>query len=256
MEQGKAECVVLGAALISQSPALLSTRASYAVLVRRRQGLEYHDGYLWESTGMFSRSTVRQVDIKTGSVVKRVRNEHAIFGEGLTRVNDTLVQLTWRNRKALLFSYPHLELVDQKPLRTHRREGWGICYDGSRLIASDGSAFLTILDPVTHAKVSEIEVKDERGKPLKDLNELECVDGEVLANVWHKDFIARIDVDAGRVVGRLDFSTLYPNPRRNPEFCLNGIAYDPVSSSPELGYKRLYITGKQWDKMFEVLWWF
>lgn len=215
------------------------------------QGLEYHHGYLWEGTGLHRRSCVRQVALTTGQVVKSVPNQDAsVFGEGITIVNDTLIQLTWQSSKAYTYSYPGLALLTSFPMHTHTGEGWGACFDGRRIIVSDGSEYLTFWDPKTFEIIGNVQVKDDAGRPVVRLNELECVEGEVLANIWLTNNVARINPASGKLIELLDFSFLKPAIAGD---VLNGIAYDPVSSSPSLGY-RLYMTGKLWGSLFEINW--
>lgn len=206
------------------------------------QGLLFHDGLLYESTGIRGQSTVREVELETGEVRRRADLPEEHFGEGLARVGDELVQLTWQSGKALVWSIDRFE-----PVREHdyRGEGWGLCFDGERLVMSDGTAWLAFRDPQTFERIGEVRVT-RAGRPLRHLNELECVDGAVYANVWTQEHIARIDPDSGEVTAWIDASGLLAQGDRNGnEDVLNGIAYLPESG-------RFLLTGKRWPHLFEV----
>lgn len=206
------------------------------------QGLVFRDGFLFESTGLFGRSTIRKVRLETGEVVRQERVDSKFFGEGLTDWKMQLVQLTWQTGTGFVYN-----LADLRPLRAFRYagEGWGLTHDGKQLILSDGSEHLRLFNPDTLQETGRITVVDGVF-PVKDLNELEFVQGEIFANVWHTDRIARIAPDSGKVVGWIDLqgllSTVY---RRDPEAVLNGIAYDAAQN-------RLFVTGKLWPKLFEI----
>lgn len=206
------------------------------------QGLIYHQGFLFESTGLNGQSTLRKVRLETGEVVQRHRLDTAYFAEGLAEWNGQLVQLTWRSNIAFVY-----DLATFAPRRTfgYTGEGWGLTRDRERFILSDGSESLRFLHPDTFREVRRVTVTDG-GVPVRDLNELEYVRGEVFANVWHTDRVARISPESGRVVGWIDLrglmSTAY---RLDPEAVLNGIAYDAASN-------RLFVTGKLWPRLFEI----
>ena len=205
------------------------------------QGLVWWNDVLFESTGREGESTLRRLDPRTGRVEQRIDIPAQYFGEGLSLVDRRLIMLTWRAQRAFSYDRDSFELLD-----THRYqgEGWGLCHDGDRLIMSDGSDRLTFRDPITFAPIGEQRVR-LRGQPLHELNELECVDGAVYANVWQTDFIVRIDPATGRVIDYIDAAGLLRGPDRLGAEVLNGIAYDP-------GADTFYITGKWWPKMFEV----
>lgn len=206
------------------------------------QGLIYREGFLYESTGLNGRSTLRKVKLETGEVLQRHRLDQAHFGEGLTVWNDRLVQLTWRSNIAFVY-----DVATFAPLRTfsYSGEGWGLTADRDSLILSDGTDQLRLLDPETFREIRRINVRDGR-VAIRDLNELEFVRGEVYANVWHTDRIARISPQSGRVTGWIDLrglmSTGYQLDR---EAVLNGIAYDARNN-------RLFVTGKLWPRLFEI----
>lgn len=205
------------------------------------QGLLLHGGSLYESDGNYGRSSLREVDPKTGVVKRKVAVPPEYFAEGLALVDDRLIQLTWKEEKALVYNR-----ADFKPVEEFRYdgEGWGLCWDGARIVMSDGSDRLTFRDPKTFATLSTLNVT-RGGKPVPELNELECVDGVVWANVWQSDEILRIDPKDGRVTGVVDASGLLTLEERQKTDVLNGIAWDPAA-------KTFLITGKLWPKMFEV----
>jgi glutaminyl-peptide cyclotransferase len=205
------------------------------------QGLLYFDGGLFESTGLLGHSSIRKVDPATGAVEAEKGLDPSFFGEGLARVGDELIQLTWKNQRALVWKLSSLE-----PLREHayQGEGWGLCYDGKRLIMSDGSDRLTFRDPGTFEDDGSVRVM-RAGQPVRLLNELECVDGVVYANIWNSDYIARIDPRSGEVTGWIDASGLLKSSERTNTDVLNGIAYVPERGT-------FLITGKLWPNMFEV----
>ena len=205
------------------------------------QGLVWWDGVLFESTGREGESTLRRIDPRTGRVEQRIDIPPQYFGEGLSLVDRRLIMLTWRAQRAFSYDRDSFELLDTY---RYRGEGWGLCYDGDRLIMSDGSDRLTFRDPVTFEPIGERRVR-LRGRPLHELNELECVDGAVYANVWQTDFIVRIDPESGRVTDYIDAAGLLQGPDRLGAEVLNGIAWDPEADT-------FYITGKWWPKMFEV----
>jgi glutamine cyclotransferase len=206
------------------------------------QGLLFHKGEFYESTGREGKSTVRRVELATGKVLQSSRLAGNLFGEGLALVGDELFQLTWQNEIALVY--------DRDTLREKRRagykgEGWGLTYDGKHLILSNGSDVLQFLDPGTFKVQRRISVKLD-GSALKDLNELEYVVGEIWANVWYVDGIARIDPKSGKVIGWIDLAKLWPaKDRPDRENVLNGIAYDEKD-------KRIFVTGKNWPKLYEI----
>jgi glutamine cyclotransferase len=206
------------------------------------QGLVYRDGYLYESTGLEGESTLRQVEIATGRVLRRHDLAREIFGEGLTLWRDTLVQITWKNRIAFVYDVGSLEA---KSTFTYDGDGWGLTHDGTRLIMSDGRPLLRFIDPQSGRDTGVVQVSDD-GRPVVDLNELEFVKGQVYANVWHTDRIAVIDPADGRVTAWIDLTGLRPPAaRQQSEAVLNGIAYDAAGD-------RLFVTGKLWPSLYEI----
>lgn len=206
------------------------------------QGLLYHDGKLYESTGLLGRSTVRRVDLQSGTVEAQVALDAALFGEGLARVGGLLFQLTWQNGRALVFS---LDSLRNEHELTYDGEGWGLCYDGKQLVMSDGSDRLALRDPRTFAKTGEIRVHQAGGQPFTRLNELECANGAIYANIWQKEHIARIDPRTGEVTALIDASGLLTPEEARGVDVMNGIAHVPGSS-------RFLLTGKFWPRVFEV----
>lgn len=209
------------------------------------QGLVWNDGVLYESTGQYGESSVRRVDPESGEVLARVDLPPELFGEGLALVPDEgagrLIQITWQEELARVWTVPGLE--PGGTLR-YRGEGWGLCFDGERLVMSDGSDRLTFRDPATFEVLGRLQVT-LRGEPLDRLNELECADGWVWANVLGADFLARIDPASGRVTATADASGLLAPAEAAAADVLNGIAYDPA--------RRVYlITGKYWPRLFVV----
>jgi glutamine cyclotransferase len=206
------------------------------------QGLVWHEGRLYESAGLYGQSSLRQVDPATGEVRRRVDLPQQYFAEGLARVGDRLIQITWNEGAALVYRLSDFQKVGE--LR-YTGEGWGLCHDGARLVMSDGSDRLTFRDPETFATVGEVRVR-MGGAPVDRLNELECVDGAVYANVYQTEDIVRIDPATGEVTAVIDASGLLgaADYQAGAEV-LNGIAWMPET-------RRFLITGKRWPLMFEV----
>ncbi|HEX6276932.1 MAG TPA: glutaminyl-peptide cyclotransferase [Polyangiaceae bacterium] len=204
------------------------------------QGLVVHEGKLYESTGLLGRSTLRRVVTATGAVEKSVSLASNLFGEGLALAGDRFFQLTWQNRVALTYD---IELNPTGQFE-YAGEGWGLCYDGRRLVMSDGSSRLFFRNPTTFAVTGDVEVRTATG-PVSNLNELECVGSLVYANVWQTDVILRIDPSTGDVLHTIDASGLLTEAEAVGTDVLNGIAYDPRTS-------HFFITGKLWPKLFEV----
>ncbi|NUN12291.1 MAG: glutaminyl-peptide cyclotransferase [Myxococcales bacterium] len=206
------------------------------------QGLVYFEGYLYESTGRFKKSTLRRVRLDTGEILAQRKLDDSLFGEGITLWKDKIIQLTWQGGIGFVYDRNSFEPIGQF---TYPGEGWGICADTHHLWMSDGSAVLRKLDPETFQELSRLPVR-ERDRPIARLNELEFIKNEIWANIWLTDDIVRIDPQTGSVTGRLTFSNLWPvNQRRSDEAVLNGIAYDAKGD-------RLFVTGKLWPKLFEI----
>jgi glutaminyl-peptide cyclotransferase len=233
---------------IAQGPAAVLPTYGYTVVRSYphdrdafTQGLEYADGVLYESTGLYGRSSIRTVKLDTGVVLqkKEIPREH--FGEGITLFKAELFQLTWQS--GIAFVYDRVTFAPRRSLK-YPGEGWGLTHDDRHLIMSDGTEYLRYLDPATFAEQKRIRVTG-LGQPVKNLNELEYVKGEVLANVWMTDFIARIDAVSGRVSAYIDLRGLMPARDVHPDAILNGIAYDAAGD-------RLFVTGKLWPRLFEI----
>lgn len=206
------------------------------------QGLLYRDGFLYESTGLYGASSLRQVELETGRVVRRRALDRRHFGEGLTEWQGTLLQLTWQSNLGLVYDLASLSLRGTFP---YPGEGWGLTQDGRRLIMSDGTAVLRFLDPRTRLEMGRLTVR-EGAVPLAGLNELEYVRGEIWANVYLTDRIARISPRSGQVTGWIDLGGMLAEAeRRMGADVLNGIAYDARAD-------RLFVTGKFWPKLFEI----
>ncbi len=206
------------------------------------EGLVYADGFLYESTGLRGDSSLRKVEVETGQVVRELRLDDAYFGEGIALVGDRIVQLTFTSGTGFVYRAEDFDMLSEFE---YAGEGWGITYDGARLIMSDGTATLRFLDPRNLAELARIEVTDD-GSPVDQLNELEYVSGEVFANVWQTDQIARISPFTGEVAGWIDLDGLLGPDRFEPGVdVLNGIAYDPDRG-------RLFVTGKRWPRLFQI----
>lgn len=207
------------------------------------QGLLLTNGHFYESTGLYGESSLREVIPETGEVLREVELSPDYFAEGLTLVDDRLIQITWQAGEALVYNADTFEHTDTL---SYDGEGWGLCFDGEALLMSDGSATLTRRDPDTFEALDKTQVT-LRGEPVERLNELECVDDFVYANIWQSDTIVKIAED-GRVIQEIDASGLLTGAERaqlGPSAVLNGIAYDPETET-------FFLTGKLWPKLFAV----
>ena len=205
------------------------------------QGLLWYEGKLYESTGETGKSDLRRLDPTTGAVERLIDLDPSLFGEGLARVDRRLIQLTWKSEIAFVYDLDTFETEDDF---RYVGEGWGLAFDGRRLIMSDGSARLTFRDPQTFDETGSLLVT-LRGLAFRDLNELEWVDGSIYANVWQQDIIVRSDPRSGEITEVIDAAGLLSPRESRGTDVLNGIAYNPESQT-------FYITGKLWPKMFEV----
>lgn len=206
------------------------------------QGLIFLDGTLYESTGRQGSSTLRRVQLDTGKVLQEYLVPREYFAEGMTNWGPDLIQLTWTSKMAFVYDRATFRI---KNTFQFTGEGWGLAQDGTRLIMSDGTPFLRFLDPKSFKETGRIAVRDH-GQPVMELNELEVVRGEIYANVWHTDRIARISPRTGEVTGWIDLTGLRQQAQGySDEAVLNGIAYDAASN-------RLFVTGKLWSKVFEI----
>ena len=205
------------------------------------QGLLWWDGRLYESTGLRGASSLRRLHPETGEVELRAALPVFFFGEGLARVDERLVMLTWKAGQAFVFGLENFEPLGRK---RYRGEGWGLCHDGARFVMSDGSAYLTFRDSDSFAVLGTVAVQQD-GRPQPQLNELECVGDAVYANVFGSDVILRIDAESGAVTARIDAAGLLDAEAAASANVLNGIAYDPAA-------ERFYVTGKLWPWLFEA----
>jgi len=213
------------------------------------QGLVFHNGFLYESTGQKGDSTVRKVEINSGRVLQKQDLSDDYFAEGMTILNDRIYQVTWQENTAFVYDVNDFKLL--KELK-YQGEGWGLTDDGTNLIMSDGTHVIRIVDPETFKTTRTLVVLDENGKPLLNLNELEYVKGEIWANVWHSEqigkpnHIARIDQNSGKLLGWINLQGISPDDvERDNENTLNGIAYDETGD-------RIFVTGKKWRNLYEI----
>jgi len=205
------------------------------------QGLQYLDGYFYEGTGLNGRSSIRKVTLETGKVLQQRTVPGEFFGEGITVWKNDLFELTWQSHVAFVYDRATFE---PKKRFTYPGEGWGLTSDGTNLIMSDGTDELRVLDPVTFAEKRRIKVT-AGGIALRNLNELEYMKGDILANIWMTDYVARVAPDSGRVTAYIDLRGLLTATERANTDVLNGIAYDAKQD-------RLFVTGKLWPKLFEI----
>jgi glutaminyl-peptide cyclotransferase len=243
----RARHLIVALLLAAPTPALADTPWS---LIRSfphdpaafTQGLSVADGLLYETTGQWSESEVRAVRLHDGKVLRHTAIEPDRFGEGSTPWGDSLISLTWRHREGYVWRRSDLTLL--KRFR-YTGEGWGLANDGKRLILSDGTATLRFLDPEALKETGRLTVTWQ-GRPVPRLNELEVVDGELLANVWMTNRIARIDLTTGKVIDWIDLAPLAArHADLGSDAVLNGIAWDSKA-------RRLYVTGKYWPKLYEI----
>lgn len=207
------------------------------------QGLEFYNGTLIEGTGLEGKSKLIQKEFPGGKVLKQVTLDPTYFGEGITVLRDTLYQLTWQNRKVLVYDAKTFTKLKELPINT---EGWGITNNGKELIVSDGSSNLYFYEPGSF-RLLRTQMITENGSPAVNLNELEYINGYVYANQWQYNYILKIDPTSGQVVGKMDFTDLVKrvHAEKPDENYFNGIAYNPAT-------KKLYVTGKNWPHMYEV----
>lgn len=205
------------------------------------QGLIVRNGVFYEGTGRNGQSGIRKVKIETGEVLQAKPLGAQYFGEGITDWHGSLIQITWQSEVGFVYD---LNTFEQTKTFTYKGEGWGLTHDGTRVIMSDGSPELRFLDPATLKETGRLTVRDASG-PVDELNELEFVKGEIYANVWRTERIARISPKDGRVTGWIDLSGLLPPRERAGIDVLNGIAYDAAAD-------RLFVTGKLWPRVFEI----
>jgi glutamine cyclotransferase len=205
------------------------------------QGLVFDNGFLYEGTGLYKKSTLRKVELNTGKIIKIHKLPDEIFGEGITIYEDKIIQLTWKSNIGYVYDKETFELLE---VFNYSTDGWGITHNGTNLIISNGSSTLHVLDPRTFEKIGEIEVFDDNG-PVSEINELEYVRGEIYANIWKTDRIARFDPKSGQVKGWIELKGLTSDISSDSDAVLNGIAYDKNQD-------RLFVTGKLYPKIFEI----
>ena len=205
------------------------------------EGLVYSDGFLYESTGLNSASSLRRVDLTTGSVQQEVTLPNQYFGEGITIVNNTVIQLTWQSNIGFIYNKTSFAVIGNF---TYPTEGWGLTFNGTHLIMSDGTNNIYFLDPTTFERTGQIQVHDGN-KTVVNINELEYVNGDIFANIWQTSTIAIINPQTGQVKGWIDLTGLSSENNSNSEAVLNGIAYDQKND-------RLFVTGKDWANLYEI----
>lgn len=208
------------------------------------QGLAIHQGKLYESTGLYGQSSLKEIDLQNGQVIRQIRLPSQYFAEGLAIHGNQIILLTWREQKALVYNLDQFKFVSSFP---YQGEGWGLCRFKNSLLMSNGSPTLFVRNPETFALVKHIQVSRQR-QHMSRLNDLECVDDVLYANVWRKEIILKVDMKSGQVLGIIDASHLLSDDDRNklkPEDVLNGIAYHPERGT-------FFLTGKRWPKLFEV----
>ena len=207
------------------------------------EGLLYHDGYLYESTGQPKHSKLLKVNLETGKAVMQAKLDTQYFGEGSAIIGDKIIMLTYQDPRFLfVFDKNTFKLLDTQAYHVGV-EGWGLCFDGKKLYTDDSTNRIWFLDKDTYHQTGFIDVYDDQG-PINALNELEYIDGKLYANIWEKHIIVIIDPKTGAVTGRIDMTNLYPK-KNNSDDVLNGIAYDKATG-------RIFLTGKNWDKLFQV----
>jgi glutaminyl-peptide cyclotransferase len=207
------------------------------------QGLVFHEGFLYESTGQLEESTLRKVELETGKVLQKLDLPPDVFGEGMTILNGKVYQISWKNGRAWQYNLEDFKLIKEFQ---YAGEGWGLTHDGKNLLMSDGTHIIRVINPENFETIRTIIVFRENGLPLMQLNELEWVKGEIWANVWQDSKVARINPENGKILGWIDFTEMTKSEVRDPgNDVLNGIAYDEKTD-------RIFITGKLWKKLFEI----
>lgn len=205
------------------------------------QGLEYYRGFLYESTGIAGQSTLRKVALQTGKIIQKVSLPPQYFAEGLTIFHGKIYQLTWLSKKGFVYDLRSFRQIGEFP---YDGEGWGLTHDDKSLIMSDGTNKIHYIDPVSYRATRTLQVY-AGGEGVVNLNELEYVNGEIFANIWHSPRIARIDAGSGQVAAWIDLSSIVSQENHDEEAVLNGIAYDKTGDN-------LFVTGKNWSKVFEI----
>jgi glutamine cyclotransferase len=204
------------------------------------QGLEIHNNYLYEGTGLYGRSSLRKVEIESGQVLKKINLDQEYFGEGITILNNKIYQLSWKENTAFVYD------LDFNLIKTfnYQKQGWGLTNNGQHLIMSNGSEFITFRDPETFKSIKKIEVKNGDQK-IKNINELEYHKGFIYANIWQTDYIIKINAQNGSVPAYLDLSGILKTDYQGEIDVLNGISYDPENNN-------FLVTGKLWPKIYRI----
>lgn len=207
------------------------------------EGLEIHNGFLYESTGQNGQSALYKLNLKTGKIMQTVKLGDRYFGEGITIFNNRIYQLTYKTQVGFMYNLENMALIDSFHFAS--TEGWGMTHDEQNLIMSDGTNTLTYLDPLACKPIKKLQVYDDKD-PVVYLNELEFSDGFIYANVWTTNLIVKIDPATGKVVSKIDLDGIFNNlSNQNKQVDVNGIAIDPVT-------KKMYVTGKLYSKLFEI----
>jgi glutamine cyclotransferase len=210
--------------------------------------LEYHDGFFYESAGDYGHSSLRKVNPSTGKILQQTNLDKQYFGEGITVIGDKIIQLTYREKTGFVYDKNTFKKLSEFPYTTGR-EGWGLAFDGQKVLNTDGSNTIFFLDKNNYSRIGSIDVFDNKSQ-IDNLNELEVIDGKIYANVYTTNYILIINPETGAVEGKADLSGLLPNGYFKTEDAiannvLNGIAYDKTG-------KRLFVTGKKWPHIFEI----
>jgi glutaminyl-peptide cyclotransferase len=206
------------------------------------QGLVYENGILYEGTGQEARSSLRKVRLETGEVLNQLEMGSQFFGEGIALFGEKIYQLTWQSKVGFVYEKSTFKQINRVYYQT---EGWGLTTMGDKLVMSDGTNMLYFMDPESFTTISTIEVYDNKSKVM-ELNELEYINGEIWANIWMTDLIARIDPSSGKVIAYIDLKGILKDPSTDTKVnVLNGIAYDQAG-------KRIFVTGKNWPSLFEI----
>ena len=207
------------------------------------EGLIYQNGNLYESTGTYqtSQSTLRKVNLQTGSITQQYILPNPYFAEGITTLNNQIIQLTWQNHIAFIYNQTTFQPIQNFTIQT---EGWGLTTDGNQLILSDGTQNITYLNPTTFQPTRQIQVHDQNG-PVTKLNELEYTNGQIYANIWQTNKIAIINPQNGQITAYIDLTGIENITTNNPDIVLNGIAYNPQNNT-------LLVTGKMWSHLYEI----
>ncbi|MCZ4245183.1 glutaminyl-peptide cyclotransferase [Pedobacter punctiformis] len=212
------------------------------------EGLEYHDGFFYESAGSYGFSSLRKVNVNTGKVIQKTDLDKKYFGEGITVIGNKIIQLTYREKVGFVYDKATFKKLAEFPY-VAGGEGWGLAFDGEKVLNTDGSNTIFFLDKNTYNKIGSIDVFDHKGR-IDNLNELEYIDGKIYANVYTTNNILIINPETGAVEGKIDLSGLLPQGyfKMEDEIAnnvLNGIAYDQAG-------KRLFVTGKKWPTIFQI----